>query len=183
MRYLICFTSFLLCASLSGCKSTKTDKIVSEWDDNYNHTRDMKYENESEAHSQMKTYLENILTEYLDYSKLEIEYDTGMPILPHTGKPPVKKETGISLAKAKDEKSNTWQSISSDQKKTGIDARKILSTTGSKGITSTVAEKNMQKESTVFLKWMGGIAISVAILCLFLYILRKFLKKKLHNLL
>ena len=144
---------------LSSCKSSKSEKKAAEWDNSYNQTEDVKRKNETEIYTDVKVLIETALADYLKYSKTETEYDTEKPILPETGKPPVKKETEISLSKQTEEESITSQITNSQRKETDDTEENISVNADSKGTGLMLSENNMQKESDIFLKWVGGITL------------------------
>lgn len=166
-----------------SCRSLKSAK------ENMQQTGTVQLQNDIEAirvqdlRAEIDKIIYKALSEQMNISHKETEYDSDKPIDAGTGKPPVKKEKETIFHKKTDENTKTEGHTVIARQDSGLIGDKSKSENIYNHLRKSESEVNKQRESDIFLKWAGGIAISVVILCLFLYIFRKRLKNWLHNLL
>lgn len=171
----------LLAVWLTACRASKRDRFNMTQAENASLDKNSHSVAESNLQTEIKAVIEGVLSESLNFEKQEIQYDTDKPVLPETGKPPVKKETEIKLSQKKEDKKhlNETQLVIRQNNVESAD-HVVVNTSVNRSIDAT-REKNIQKESDIFLKWVGGITICLVVLVLILYILGRYLKKRLHN--
>ncbi|PXV66895.1 hypothetical protein CLV62_104156 [Dysgonomonas alginatilytica] len=171
----------LLLVLLTTCRASKSENVNLAQTENI--VQDMKSHSigKSNLQTDIKTIIEKVLSESMGIKKKETEYDTEKPVLPETGKPPVKKETELTLSQKKEEETHFNESNISTRNDVAESANHAaINASIDRSIEST-SERNIQKESDIFLKWVGGITIFLVVLILILCILGKSLKKRLQN--
>lgn len=161
----------------TSCRSSKKENTAEQYSEIARKQNDIENLQKKELYAVIENIIQKVLTEQTNISQKETEYDTDKPVNAETGKPPVKKEKETSFEKKSNQTTNATEQkklarqeseLTEDNSKSEIDKNYSI---------ANKSETNVQRESDIFLKWIGGITLFLVISGLFLYILYKRLKK------
>ena len=175
LYFLICIILFAL---LTSCRTTKREKISQKQKETIEQQNNIDIHKSQDLYTEIEKIIHCALSEEINATQKETEYDTDKPINTETGKHPIKREKETSWKKKSNESTEQTEQSSVNQK--NAETIKDQSTVVSKSDIDITAEleQHKQKEYNIFLKWVGGITIFLAASGLILYILGKYLKKK-----
>ncbi len=174
LLWIAIFLFFLL---LVSCKSKKTEKAAYTLMENTNSVKEANNYKHEEQNSELFRIIEQTLSEKLDFYITVTEYDTEKPVLQQTGNPPVKRKRETSM-----QKNTSGISEISELHEAHTNINELSAMTEHADIQNQIqdtsfSETNIQKESDIFLKWLGGIFIGTVFAGLLVYIVNKRLKK------
>ncbi|NDV68579.1 hypothetical protein [Dysgonomonas sp. 25] len=165
----------------ASCRSTKKERAEQKYTGSTQQNSNIEATQEQELRAEIEKIVNKALSEQMNVNYKETEYDTDKPVNTLTGKPPVKKEKETFFQKKTDKNAQMTEQAKVNQQGWEKTNDKSKSISKINSTNSTKSETNTQKESDIFLKWIGGLTLFLVISGLFLYILRKYLKKKLHD--
>jgi len=180
-RFLVVVTLLFLFWLFTSCRSSKSDKTNIEHKGTSQQKNDIEAKRQQELRNEIEKIVHKALSENMNISQKETEYDTDKPVNTETGKPPVKKERETFFQQKKEEQTKTTEQTSTKQVNTETLTDKTIADYNFEYNNTTESDINTQNESDIFLKWIGGIAISLVVLSLILRTLYKRLKKKLPD--
>lgn len=165
----------------TSCRSSKSDNMDLHHKGTVQRQNDINTVEEQLLLAEIEKIVHRALSEQMNVTQRETEYDTDKPVNSETGKPPVKKEKETIYQKTTEELTCEAGQTQIAQQASELTEDKTKTEIEYDYSDSIKSETNTQKESDIFFKWVGRIVIFLVVLCLSLYILRKYLKKKLHN--
>lgn len=178
----IAILALTILITLTTCRASKSQKASITSAENTKQQTSSYSATESSLYTDIRAIIQNGLWESLDFSKKETEYDSHEPVIPETGKPPLKRETQTNITRNREDKSRLVETNYTVGKSTKDSASHSTVNTSIDNKSDTLSETNMQKEPDIFFKWVGGITISLLVLSLILYTLYRYSKNRLSGL-
>lgn len=155
----ILFIVSLFIILLFGCRSS--NKVVSESKkhEQTNLSYDIEKTQTASLNQQIQTAINKAILEQLNLKQTITEYDTERPKDSITGQHPIIKKTETNLTKLTEDKSIEKETNQSNEVITETKKDKSNVLTEIKSESTSQTEQNTQKESTIFLKWVGMISL------------------------
>lgn len=177
----VLFTVSIFIILLFGCKSSNKAVSESKKHELINTSYDIEDTQHSNLTKQIETAINKAIIEQLNLKQTITEYNTEKPKDSVTGEHPVIKKTETNLSRLTEDKSTKKETNQSSQ----IDSIKFIDkskvSNDIKSESTSQNEKNTQKESTIFLKWVGMISLVVLVVGLGVaaYMIYRRIRKKL----
>lgn len=174
----ILFIVSLFIILLFGCKSPNKAVSESKKYERTNLSSEIEEAQTSSLNKHIQTAINKAILEQLNLKQTITEYDTEKPKDSTTGQHPIIKKTETNLTKLTEDKSTEKETNQSNEVTTETKKDKSDVSTKIKSESTSQSEQNTQKESTIFLKWVGMISLVLLFVALGFVVYRIYIRLK-----
>lgn len=161
----------ILFVFLAGCKTPQKETNNTKRSEKKDIANDITLTNDSKVYDDISRGIQTAINEKLQLSFNQKKYDTDKPIDPETGKPPLKEENNVNLAK----ETNTQINDSTQNEHSAENNLSLTDKTKDKTKLETAEQTTTERELSR-IELLAICTVSALLIVLVIYIIRKFKK-------